>query len=205
MLTCGCLLSNNGIEDTMHDALATIYAELAQAQAERQEAILAHEETAAALARHDMKIASCDAVMASLNRILAQHPVNQREPIRRKRVLPRADQQEKPTVRSAIREFFANNPRFTAEELRAAVEAQIPDANLGTIRAELSRAKTGNRVTRLNDGTWLTNSWPGSSVAIPDAEPKEAVLPWTDDTPELNQADANGSLNVPITSSGEAR
>src|SRR5262245_5951330 len=64
---------------------------------------------------------------------------------------------EPPTVRRLVGEFMADRLRFTPAELRRAVHERKPDANPGTINAELNKRYMDDReAVREADGSYIS-------------------------------------------------
>ena len=95
-------------------------------------------------------------------------------PVPSMRVRIRRESPREGTIRFAVQEFIAQAGAFSQAELQSAIEQQFPNANPGTVRAELSFAKSKGLVESLGSDQWRGVQKPelGQS-SLPEEEEEE--------------------------------
>jgi transcriptional regulator of acetoin/glycerol metabolism len=173
----------------MPNPIEVIRGELAAVDAERQQAARAHQQALAAVAKHEAKMAECEAIAARLKRILLLLDPSSDESTTAPILPPDGKHRARVTVRSVAEGFFAGRSRFTAEELQEAIRSEIAEANISTIRAELSRAKSRGDVAKRPDGTWVSRIARASDKDLKEDEPPEGRAGGADG---VNESERDG-------------
>lgn len=181
----------------MTDPMQAILDELGAIETECQQARRAHQQALALASKHEAKIAECEAATAVVVRVIRRvdptYEIPERLLSEGSTSIPavaKPGRKTEGTIRYVVQEFLQFHPRFTAEELQQAVRQHVADPNIGTIRAELSKAKGQGQAAKMADGTWISHIARPDMSAPAEAGQAEERVPETNGNHKVDDGEA---------------